>query len=174
MEQSWHNSQKETWQWKESQIISEIQFGSRVHMLHLPKKHISKCHKNLINIFAFTYSQSNDLVKFCRKLIHFVIYVKKKIKIIIWNALFLASNLSFLHTPHDTSTCRATTLWACSTWRYTCKVFVSIFWHFKIYQICVSKYREHMLPGAKTPRKHHSQIIYGLFREYTSVDVLTI
>jgi hypothetical protein len=40
-------------------------------------------------------------VKFRRKPIHFVVYVKMT-KIVIYNALFLALNFIFLHTPHDT------------------------------------------------------------------------
>jgi hypothetical protein len=93
-------------------------------------------------------------VKFRRKPIRFMVYVKK-IKTIMWNALFLESKFIFFTHATWHSICRATTLWAYSTWRFTCNFFIK---YFGIYQICISKHTEHMLPGAKTSLPWHSQL----------------
>jgi hypothetical protein len=86
-------------------FYTEIQFGSRVHMLPLLKKHISNVKKNWPKFLHVNVHNISAFVKFRRKLICFVVYVKKT-KIVMWNALFLAPNFIFLHTPHDTSICR--------------------------------------------------------------------
>jgi hypothetical protein len=59
--------------------------------------------------FAFTYPQSKCVCKVSPKIDTFMAYVKKT-KIIMSNALFLAPNFVFLHTPHNMSICRETTL----------------------------------------------------------------
>jgi hypothetical protein len=37
-------------------LMTEIQFGSHVHMLPMPKNYISKCHKIQTNFFTCTSS----------------------------------------------------------------------------------------------------------------------
>jgi hypothetical protein len=88
-------------------FYTEIQFGSRMHMLPLLKKHISKVKKKLTKIFACTCSQSKRVCKVLPKTDMFC-GLCKKTKIVMWNALFLAPNFIFLHMPHDTSICRRT------------------------------------------------------------------
>jgi hypothetical protein len=41
----------------------EIQFGFRIHMLTLSKKHILECQKKLSKIFGFIYPQSKCVCK---------------------------------------------------------------------------------------------------------------
>jgi hypothetical protein len=81
---------------------AEIQFGSRVHMLPLPKNHILKCRKKLAKNLHVHIHNICSFVKFHEKPIFFVVYVKKR-KLILWKALFLVLCFIFLHTSHDKS-----------------------------------------------------------------------
>jgi hypothetical protein len=77
----------------------EIQFGSRVHILPLPKSCIWKWRENLQNILHIHLHNIYLFAKFHEKLIFFVVYVKKR-KFILWTTLFL--NTEFCLFPHAT------------------------------------------------------------------------
>jgi hypothetical protein len=55
----------------------EIQFGSRVHMLPLFKRHILEHQRNMIKKLHLHIYNLNTFVKFRRKSILYVVYVKK-------------------------------------------------------------------------------------------------
>jgi hypothetical protein len=63
-------------------LSADIQFGSRMHMLPLPKKHILECQKNWPNFLHLNIHNLSAFVKFHRKSILFCLY--KKDKIIMW------------------------------------------------------------------------------------------
>jgi hypothetical protein len=134
---------------RRSNTFSEIQFDFRVHMLPLPKNIFGNVKKTWPKFLHLHIHNLSTFVQFRQKSISFVVYVKKTKNC---NVKCLIFNIKFCFFTHATwyLICRATTLWACSTRRCTCKLFVLIFWHFKICQICISKYWKHMLPRVKT------------------------
>jgi hypothetical protein len=56
----------------------KIQFGSRVHMLPLLKRHILECQINLLKKMHLHIYNLSAFVKFRRKSILFVVYVKRQ------------------------------------------------------------------------------------------------
>jgi hypothetical protein len=100
----------------------------------------------------------NAFVKFRRKQIRFVVYVRKT-KVVMWNALFLHQIFSFY-------TRRFFVQRLCGHEAYEdvrANFLFQFFWHFKICQICISKYREHMLQEPK----HHSHCNHTLIHHVT-------
>jgi hypothetical protein len=128
---------------------AEIQFGSRVHMLPLPKNHILKCRKKLAKNLHVHIHNICSFVKFHEKPIFFVVYVKKR-KLILWKALFLVLCFIFLHTSHDKSQlCKGV-----AREDVHANFLFHFFLKFKICVRCISKWREHMLLCFKTPLPH--------------------
>jgi hypothetical protein len=101
------NSSRYSKKWYSKSVLS----GNLIRLLsaYAPstQKIYFKMSKKLTKSFAFKYSQSKRVYKFRRKALHYVVYVKrhvvcKKIKIIMWNVLFLAPNFMFFYTRHMT------------------------------------------------------------------------
>jgi hypothetical protein len=77
--------------------------------------------------------------KFRRQRIVFVACVKKDKPCLI-KSIFLAPILSFLRSPNEKSIFHGKTLRTHSMWRCTSDFFI---WYSKMFQRCISNYREH-------------------------------
>jgi hypothetical protein len=104
-------------------FVAEIQFGSCVHMLPPPKKHISNSQKILPKKIAYTSRQSICFHRVSRKTDIFYGRCKKD-KTSLTKALSLALNFVFLHNPNDKLIFDAKTLCTLSIGRCTHELFV--------------------------------------------------
>jgi hypothetical protein len=146
-------------------VIRKFNSAPRCKCSLYPKKYISKCQKNLTTNFALTYSQSKRICKVSPKTNTFCSLCKKD-KSCHWNALFLHQIFSFYTRRFFVQ--RLCGHVACEDVR--ANFLFQFSWHFKICQICISKYREHMLQEPK----HHSHcnhtLIHHVARFYENHD----
>jgi hypothetical protein len=111
----------------------------RLHMPPQLKKRISNYQKVLTKKFVCTSSQPMCLHIVTRKY-DFIFDWWKKDKPCLIKSIFLAPNLSFFRSPNEKSIFHGKNLRTHGMWRCTSELLI---WYFKMFQRCISNYREH-------------------------------